>query len=68
MSIISLFEIIKVVVPEPYIFFWIFASIAEASIVVILPKEQLPSLMDLLIYLTMILKIPQTELFKKFEL
>ena len=34
MSFISLFEIIKVVVPEPCIFFWIPASIAEAAAVI----------------------------------
>ena len=34
MSFISSFEIIKVVVPEPYIFFWIPASIAEAAAVI----------------------------------
>ena len=33
MSFISLLEIIKVVVPEPCIFFWIPASIAEAAAV-----------------------------------
>ena len=71
MSFISSFEIIKVVVPEPFIFFffWIPASIAEAAAVIpketkiILPKEQLLSLMDLLFYLTMILEILQIELF-----
>ena len=31
MSFISLFEVIKVVVPEPCIFFWIPASIAKAK-------------------------------------
>ena len=34
MSLICSFEIIKVVVPEPYIFFWIAASIAEAAAVI----------------------------------
>ena len=42
MSFISLFEVIKVVVhrveeeglPEPYIFFWIYTSIAEAAAVI----------------------------------
>ena len=34
MSFISSFEIIKVVVPEPYIFFWIPALIAEAAAVI----------------------------------
>ena len=34
MSFISLFENIKVVVPEPCIFFWIPASIAEAAAVI----------------------------------
>ena len=43
---ISSFEMIKVVVPEPCIFFWIPASIAEAAAVIpngarifFLPKE-----------------------------
>ena len=34
MSFTSSFEIIKVVVPEPYIFFWIRASTAEAAAVI----------------------------------
>ena len=34
MSFISLFEIIKVFVPEPCIFFWILASTAEAAAVI----------------------------------
>ena len=34
MSFISLFEIVKVVIPEPCIFFWITASIAEAAAVI----------------------------------
>ena len=34
MSFICSFEIIKVVVPDPYIFFWIAASIAEAAAVI----------------------------------
>ena len=34
MSFISSFEIIKAVVSEPYIFFWIPASIAEAAAVI----------------------------------
>ena len=34
MSFISLFEIIKVVTPEPSILFWIPASIAEAAAVI----------------------------------
>ena len=34
MSFLSSFEIIKVVVPEPWIFFWIPASIAEAAAVI----------------------------------
>ena len=34
MSFISLCEINKVVVPEPGIFFWILASIAEAAAVI----------------------------------
>ena len=34
MSFISSFEIIKVFVPEPCIFFWIPASIAEAAAVI----------------------------------
>ena len=77
MSFMFLFEIIKCVVceaenegrPEPCIFFWIPALIAEAAAVIpsgakmFLPKELLLSLMDLLIYLIMILKILQIELF-----
>ena len=68
-SFIFLFVIIKVVVPEPCIFFWIPASIAGAAAVIpnvaklFLVKKHLLSLMNLLIYLIMILKIPQTELF-----
>ena len=34
MSFIFLFEVVKVVVPEPCIFFWIPASIAEAAAVI----------------------------------
>ena len=34
MPLISLFQIIKVVVPEPCISFWIPASIAEAAAVI----------------------------------
>ena len=34
MPLIYLLEIVKVVVPEPYIFFWIPASIAEAAVVI----------------------------------
>ena len=34
MAFISSFEVIKVVVPEPCIFFWIPASIAEATAVI----------------------------------
>ena len=34
MPFISSFEIIKVVVPEPCIFFWVSASIAEAAAVI----------------------------------
>ena len=74
MLFISLFEIIKVTVPEPcFVFvFWFFlipASIAEAAAVIPngakkkFPKEPLLSLMDLLIYLIMILKTLQIELF-----
>ena len=33
-SLISLFEIMKLVVPEPCIFYWILASIAEADAVI----------------------------------
>ena len=61
MSFISSFEIIKVVVPEPWIFFWIPASIDETVAVIpngakiFFPKEQLLSLMDL--------KVLQIELF-----
>ena len=75
MSFISPFEIIKVAVPESYIFFWIPASIAEAAAVIpngakifFLPKEQLLSFMDQLFYLIMILKILQIEVFEKFRL
>ena len=68
MSFISSFEIIKVAVQEPCIFFWIFVSTAEAGdvfflIEIFLPKVLLLSLMDLLIYLLMNLKILETELF-----
>ena len=69
MSFISLFEIIKVVVPKPCIFFWMPASIAEAAAVIpneakiFLSKEQLLSLMNLLVYVIMILKILQIGLF-----
>ena len=63
-----LFEIIKVVVPEPC-FFLTPASIAETAAVIpdgakyFLPMELQLSLMDLLIYLIMIVKILQIELF-----
>ena len=73
MIFISSFEIIKIVVPEPcfscFVFFLIPALIAEAAAVILngaktfLLKELLLSLIDLLIYLIMILKIPQIELF-----
>ena len=75
MIFISSFEIIKIVVPEPCVFlFFLFfflipALIAEAAAVILngaktfLLKELLLSLIDLLIYLIMILKIPQIELF-----
>ena len=34
MSFLSFFEIIKVIVPEPCIFFWVPASVAEAAAVI----------------------------------
>ena len=55
MAFISSFEIIKIVVPEPCIFFLIPASIAEAAAVILngtktfLLKALLLSLIDLLI-------------------
>ena len=67
MSFISSFEIIKVVVPEPYVLFRIPESIAEAEAVIpnraktFFAEELLLSLMDQLIYLIMILKILQIE-------
>ena len=69
MTFISSFEVIKVVVPEPCILFWIPASIAEATAVIsdgakiLFAKELLLSLMDLLIYLIINLNILQTKLF-----
>ena len=69
MTFISSFEIIKIVVPEPRIFFLIPTSIAEAAAVILngtkafLLKELQLSLIDLLISVIMILKIPQIELF-----
>ena len=68
MSLISSSEIIKVAVAEPCIFFWVPASIAEAAAVIpigakIFFDKELLSLMDLLIYLIMTLKIFQIELF-----
>ena len=70
MSFISSFKIIKVVAPEPCILFGVPASIAEVTAVIpgegkifFLPKEVLLSLIDLLIYLIMIIKIHQIELF-----
>ena len=74
MSFISSFEIIKAVVPEPCIFFWIPASIAEAvgvvpnGVKIFFANETATLIMGLLIYLIMILKILQIELFYKFEL
>ena len=68
MSFISSFEIIKVVVLESC-FFLNPASIAEAAAAIsngakiFLPTELLLSLMDLLIYLVMSLKILQTVSF-----
>ena len=70
MSFIFSFEIIKVVVSEPCIFFWIPAAIAETAAVIpngakmffFFAKRQLLSLMDLLVYLIMILKTFQIEL------
>ena len=69
MSFISSFEIIKVVVPELCIFFWNPASMLKQNLLFLivlkyfLPKELLLSLMDLLIYVIVILKILQIELF-----
>ena len=69
MTFISSFEIIKIVVPEPCIFFLIPTSIGEAATVILngtkafLLKELQLSLIDLLISVIMILKIPQIELF-----
>ena len=72
MSFISLFKIINVVDegrPELCIFFCISASPAGAAAVIpnganiFLLEEQLLLLMDLLIYLIMILKTLQIELF-----
>ena len=72
MSFISSFKIIKVVDevrPELCIFFWISTSPAGAAAVIpngakiFLLEEQLLLLMDLLIYLIMILKTLQIELF-----
>ena len=79
MLFISLFEIIKVTVPEPcFVFvFWFFlipASIAEAAAVIpngakkLFAKEMLLLLMDQQIYLIIILKFLQIELFLKFLL
>ena len=67
-SFISSFEIIKGVVPEPCIFLWIPASIAEVAAVIPngakkIFSKGIATLMDQLIYLIMILKILQTELF-----
>ena len=70
MAFISSFEIVKVVVRELCIFFWIPACIVEAAVVV--PNEAKicfakgtkvakVSLLYLLIYLIMILKVHQTE-------
>ena len=81
MSFISSFEIIKAVVrgvedegrPEPC-FFLISASIAEAAAVIpngakiFFAKGIVLSLMGLLFYSIMILKILQIELFQKLEL
>ena len=72
MPFISSFEIIKVVDegrPELCIFFWISASPAGAAAAIpngakiFLLEEQLLLLMDLLIYLIMVLKTLQVELF-----
>ena len=75
MSFISSFENIKVVVPDPYIFFWIPASIAKAAAVLpngakmfFYQREQLLPLMNLQIYLITILKILEIELFYTTEL
>ena len=70
MSFISLFKISKVVLegrPEPefFFFFLIPESIAEAAAVIpnFLLKELILSLMGLLIYLTVIPKTLQIQLF-----
>ena len=63
MSFVSPFEIIKAVVPEPCILFWIPTSTAEAAALIpnaaktCFAKRIATFLMDLLIYLIMILKI-----------
>ena len=68
-SFISLFEIIKAVIPEPCIFFWIPASITKAAAVIpnwakiFLAKGTATYINGLLVYSTMILKILQIELF-----
>ena len=69
MSFIYSFEIIKAVVPEPCIFFGIPASIAEAAgivrngVKIFFANETAALIMGLLIYLIMILKVLQIELF-----
>ena len=66
MSFISSFEIIKVVVPDPSINFWIHASIAEADAVIPNGAKTFSAIRiatDLLIYSIMILKTLQADLF-----
>ena len=69
MSWLSSFETIKVVVPEPCVFFLIPVSIAETAAVILngskifFARELQLSLMDQLIYLMMILKILLIDLF-----
>ena len=64
-----MFEIIKVVLSEPCILFWIPASIAETAAVITKGAKtsfvngMLLSLMSQVIYLIMDLKILQIELF-----
>ena len=69
MSFISLFEIIKVVVPEPCIFFYMPALITEAAAVIpneariFFAKGTATFINGPVIYLMMILKTHQIELF-----
>ena len=43
MSFISLFEIIKAAIPEPCIFFWTLASIAEVASVILNDAKRIAS-------------------------